>query len=188
MKRIILLLIALSMSIVTLAQHKPLKKIELKDTYLSQSGSNKSYNTGSTKEIYSAHFNLGHYYIEHQKGIKDYDLGYDAWVIGIHLDPLDAVALNLYATMEESFSKFYIGTAPLCISVGGTIYEITTWYYSETGSGLMMDINKPIAQHISISGFQGIYVGDLEIIAFSDIDQEQWRRSAKDVYETRKHL
>ena len=188
MKRIVFLLIALSMSMVVFAQHKPLKQIELKDAYLSRSGSGKSYNTGNTREIYTAYFNLGHNSIGHHKGIKDYDLGYDAWVIDIHLNPTDAVALNLYATMEESFSKFYVGTAPLCISVGGAIYEIATWYYSDTGFALMMDINKLIAQHISISGFQGILVGDVEIIAFSDIDQEQWRRAAKEVYETRKNL
>ena len=178
-------------SIITYAQYKPLKRINLSDVYISQSGINKSYNIDCTKDIYSSFFYLNSHRLSHHKGIKDPDLGYDSWTIDLNLDTNKAIALNLYANMQEAFDSFYNGITKLKLCVGETLYEIDTWYYSEASSThrtLMMDITKPITKHISISGLQGIYVDNIEIIAFSDIEQELWRRAAKDVYENRKDL
>lgn len=189
MKRICILFVLLfSLFATSHAQHKALKHIELSDVYISQSGSEKSYNIGNTKEIYSSYFYLGQKRIEHQKGVKDYDLGYDLWCIQMRLDSYEAIAIELYSTMEEAIGGLYSGTSELIISVGGQKYNINSWYYTKSDRYLMLDINKNISQHISVSGLQGIETSEIEIIAFTDIEQELWRRAAKDVYETRNNM
>lgn len=173
------------------AQHKPLKPIELNSVYISQSGAEKSYNIGKTREIYKSYFYLGSHSISHQKGIKDYDLGYESWNVDFVLDNNEAIALNIYTAKSEQFTNFHAGLTCLKIVVGEATYDVNTWYYSEATSThryLMMDINKSIAEHISVSGLQGIIVNNIEIIAFSEIEQELWKRAAKDVYDTLKNL
>lgn len=191
MKKLVLLSILLLASVSIRAQHKPLKSIDLNSVYISQSGFEKSYNIGSTKEIYRSYFYLGSHSISHHKGIKDYDLGYDSWRLDFNLENNDAIALNLHTAKSEQFTNFYSGLTYLKIVVGEATYDVKTWYYSEstpTHRSLMMDINKSITEHISVSGLQGIIVNDIEIIAFSEVEQELWRRAAKDVYDTRKNL
>jgi hypothetical protein len=184
----ILIIILLANCIMAYAQYKPLKSIIIDDVYISQSGSTKSYNIGNTRETYTSYFNLGFKAIEHQKGIKDYDLGYDRWGISARLDNDDTIALEAYTKSEEALGGLHLGTSILKIFVGGTMYQVTTWYYSPGDRYLMMDISKSITEHISISGLQGIYANDIEIIAYPEIEQELWRRAAKDVYSTRKNL
>lgn len=190
MKKLILISLLLLASVSIYAQHKPLKSIDLNSVYISQSGADKTYNIGNTREIYTAYFYSYRNSVAHHKGIKDYDLGYDLWSLNIRLDTDEAIALNSYALMTESSSKFYTGKDKLKISIGESTYTIDNWYYSELGGQyhLMIDINKSITNHISISGFQGIIAHNVEIIAFSDIEQELWRRAAKDVYDTRRNL
>lgn len=191
MKKLVLISLLFLASISIYAQHKPLKYIDLNSVYISQSGFEKSYNIGSTREIYRSYFYLGSHSISHQKGIKDYDLGYDSWTIDIVMDNNEAIALNLYTAKSEQLTDFYAGLTYLKIVVGEATYDVKTWYYTESvpeRRALLMDINKTIAEHISISGLQGIIVNDIEIIAFSEIEQELWRRAAKDVYDTRKNL
>lgn len=194
MKRLVILSVLLTFCFAMTAQHKPLKQINLNDIYISQSGAEKSYNSGSTREIYSSFFHLGSSRVSHYKGIKSPDMGYDAWTINVALDNNDAIALNSYANMNKEFDNFYSGSSALKLEVGETHYEVNIWYYSDISISttslrtLMIDINKSIAEHISISGLQGIFIDNIEIIAFSDIDQELWRRAAKDVYNTRKNL
>ena len=190
MKKFIILSLLFAISITTSAQHKPLKQIKLPDIYISNTGAEKTYNTENTREIYSAYFYTLRNSIAHHKGIRDYDLGYDAWVLNVGLDTDEAIALNSHALMNENISDFFTGVDKLKISVGESIYTIDCWYYSSMNRyyRLMLDINKFIAKHISISGLQGIISDDIEIIAFSEIEQELWRRAANDVYETRKNL
>lgn len=180
MKRFIVALL-LTNCLALQAQHRPLKNINIADAYLSQSGSEKSYNTGNTREIYAAYFYLGKYRIEHQKGIKDYDLGYDLWSVSMRLDSEDAIAIESYASMEEGIGGLYRGKTILKVSVGESVYSADKWYYSPEHSYLTIDLSKPIAEHISISGFQAINVDNIEIIHFTDIEQGLWQRSAKDV-------
>lgn len=191
MKKFVLLSILLLASASMHAQHRPLKSIDLNSVYISQSGFEKSYNIGKTREIYKSYFYLGSHSISHQKGIKDYDLGYDSWNVDFVLDNNEAIALNIYTAKSEQSTNFYAGLTHLKIVVGEATYDVNTWYYSEVTSThryLMMDINKSIAEHISVSGLQGIIVNNIEIIAFSEIEQELWKRAAKDVYDTRKNL
>lgn len=170
------------------AQHKPLKHIELNSVYISQSGAEKSYNIGNTREIYASHFYNGKNRISHHKGIDSYDLGYELWDISTQIDVDEQIALKLYTSKKEVTSGFYSGITPLSIVVGESTYKIANWYYSENlgRQAIMIDIDKNITKHISISGLQGICCNGIEIIAFSEIEQELWRRAAKDVYDTRK--
>lgn len=188
MRKALIIISAILLCSTAFAQHKELKAIDLDPVYISQSGSSKSNNIGNTRESYSSHFYVGTCFIQHQKGIQDPDIGYDVWTINASLDYKEKIALELYATKKEEFHKFYSGTSLLHISVGGTIYEISSWYYSESSSTIMLDINKEICKHISISGLQSVLAKEIGIIAFSDIDQELWRRAAFDVYTTRKDL
>lgn len=168
------------------AQHKPLKPIELNSVYISQSGAKKSYNIGNTREIYASHFYLGKNRVSHHKGIQSPDLGYNLWEITTQIDTDEAIALELYTVKKEQFSDFYSGITQLSIVVGESTYEISNWFYTELHGehSLMMDIDKNITKHISISGLQGISSNGVEIIAFSEIEQELWRRAAKEVYDT----
>lgn len=170
------------------AQHEPLKYIDLHNTYISQSGAEKSYNIGNTREIYGSFFYLGRNRISHHKGIKSPDLEYNLWEIKTDIDNDEAIAVELYTVKEETFSNFYTGLTHLSILVGDTIYKSPRWHYSETlgRHSLMIDIDENITKHISISGLQGIYVNGVEIISYSEIEQELWRRAAEDVYNTRK--
>lgn len=190
MKKIILLSILLLASVSMHAQHKPLKQINIHDIYLSGVGGTKTYNSGNTQEIYTVYFYHHRNSVAHYKGIKDPDLNYDLWSLTVDIDLDEAIALLAHALMKESSSDFWVGLGNLKIAVGESTYTIDKWYYSELMGQhrLLIDINKSIAHHIGISGLQGIIVGDIEIIALSEIEQELWRRSAKDVYETRKNL
>lgn len=186
--RNVITIIILLIGVCTHAQHKPLKHIDLNSVYISQSGAEKSYNTGNTREIYGSYFYLGRNRISHHKGIQSPDLGYDLWEITTRIDADEAIALELYTVQEKLSSDFYSGLTKLSIVVGESIYGIANWYYSEILGNytLMIDIDKNLTKHISISGLQGIYANGIEIIAFSDIEQELWRRAAKDVYDIRK--
>ena len=188
MKKFIYLLSSLFLLFGTCAyaQHKPLKPIVLNSVYISQSGAEKSYNLGNTREIYASYFYLGKNRVSHHKGIQSPDLGYNLWEITTQIDTDEAIALELYTVKKEQFSDFYSGITQLSIVVGESTYKIANWYYSENlgRQAIMIDIDKNIANHISISGLQGICCNGIEIIAFSEIEQELWRRTAKDVYDT----
>ena len=180
MKRLVIIYFLLNCSLLQ-AQQKPLKNISIADIYLSQTGSEKSYNIGCTREIYDAYFYSGRYRIEHQVGIKDYDLGYDSWSTLMRLDSEDAMAIESYTYMDDEIGGLFRGKTELKILVGDSLYSLKTWYYSPESRYLMLDININIAKHISISGFQAIAVNSTGIIFFTDIEQELWRRSAIDV-------
>lgn len=187
-RHITLLLIAMISCISVQAQHNPLKNVKIADFYISQSGSEKSYNIGNTREIYSSYFHLGSNRVEHHRGIKDYDIGYDLWTIHLRLTSNEAIAVETYTNSKEELGGLRLGQSPLYIIVGGVRYAIKKWYYSPNYRNLMVDISKPIAEHMAISGLQAVCADDIGIISFNDIDQELWRRAAKDVYEQRKHL
>lgn len=189
MKRLITLTALIACSLTMSAQHKLLKQINIHDIYLNGVGASKTYNIGSTQETYTAYFYDHRNSIYHTKGIKAPDLGYDSWSLNVEIDLDEAIALLAHALMKESSSDFWVGLGKIKITVGESTYTIDDWYYSSLkGHRLLIEINKSIAHHIGISGLQGIMVGDIEIIALSEIEQELWRRSAKDVYETRKNL
>lgn len=186
MKKFIIILLLL-MEANAYAQHNPLKHINLHSVYIAQSGSEKYYNIGNTRDIYASHFYQGRNRISHHKGIQSPDLGYNLWEISTVIDTDEAIAIELYTTKEETFSGFYTGQTQISILVGSTLYKSPKWHYSETPGhySLMIDIDQNITKHISISGLQGIYVNGIEIISYSEIEQELWRRAALDVYNMR---
>lgn len=167
------------------AQHKPLKHIELNKASLAQSGAKKVFNDGLTIEAYTAYFYSERNHIKYNEDLTSGK----KWQIMTLIDSDEIFALKNYTSMSNPLSSspdFYDGDSKLTILVGESAYEIEDWYFGEhpVYPLLHITINKEITEHISISGFQGIGSNGIEIIAFSEIEQELWRRTAKDVYDT----
>lgn len=187
MKKIIVLLCTL-ISTCVYAQHVPLKHIDVADNYATRIKLDNSYNFTNTIEICSASFALASKKISHEKGIKYPDQDYNLWNISLRLDSNQATALKSNAKLQDGLGNLSIGVSKLLLVIGESKYNISTWYYASENNHLMIDVTKNIAEHISISGFQAIFVEGHEVAPFNDIEQELWRRAAKEVYDKRKHL
>lgn len=187
MKKVILIL-SFIISLNLHAQHTPLKHVDVPDTYATQIKVDYSHNFTNTIEICTASFSLASKKIYHEKGIKHPDLDYNSWCIYLRLDSEASIQLTDKAKMQEGFGNLSIGASKMTLIIGESQYSINTWYYAGDNKQLMIDINKNITEHISISGFQGLYVNEHLIKKFDDVDQELWRRAAKEVYSLRKNL
>lgn len=184
----IFVIAGLILSMTAYAQYTPLRHIEVPDNYGTQIRTEISDNISNTIETFTAHFGIGSKRFNHEKGTSYPDFERNNWNVSIKLNSEQDEILRAHAKMEEGFTRFYTGTSTIQINVGEKQYNITTWYYAADSKSLMIDINKTIAEHISVSGFQGIYSSYKEILRFSDIEQELWRRAAKTVYDKRKNL
>lgn len=181
-------ILALIISVNLHAQHAPLKHVDVPDNYATKINVDKSYNFTNTIDICTASFSLASKKIYHEKGIKYPDLDYNSWCISLRLDSEASTQLNDKAQMQDGLGNLSVGISKITLIIGESKYSINTWYYAGDNKHLMIDINKNITEHISISGFQGLYVNDHLIVKFNDIEQELWRRAAKEVYSLRKDL
>lgn len=186
--RKVITLMSILISTCIYAQHVPLKHIDVADNYATKIQLDNSYNFTNTIEICSASFALASYKISHEKGVKYPDQDYNLWNISLRLDSDESAALKSKAKMQDGLGNLSVGISKLLLVIGESKYNISTWYYSSDNNYLMIDVTKNIAEHISISGFQSIFVENHEVVPFNDIEQELWRRSAKEVYNRRKHL
>lgn len=185
MKRLILLLSILITS-TAIAQHRPLKHIEVKDFPTNRISIENENNFSNTTNTYSASSLLVRLKVSHEKGIKYPALEDDFWSLSIMLDGAEKSKLKTMAKMNAGFGDLLVGSDPLILYIGESKYTIRGWYLGD--AFLMIDISKALTEHISISGFQSIKVGNNTFIDFCDTEQELWRRCAKEVYDKRKHL
>ena len=185
MKRIILLLSILITS-TAIAQHKPLKQIEVSDFPTNKVSVDNRNNFTNTTNTYSASSLLMRLKVSHEKGIKYPAREDDFWELSVRLDETEQSKLKTMAKIEAGFGDLLVGVDPLILYIGESKYTIRGWYLGD--KYLMIDINKALTEHISISGFQSIYVGNSAFIQFGDTEQELWRRCALEVYKNRKHL
>ena len=185
-------LIGLLISTSALAQHIPLKDITVGDYPACKIHTNNSNNITNTTNTYSASFGIGTKKISHEKGIKYPDLDYNCWSINISLNSSENTKLRNLANMRDGLGDLMVGISPLLLKIGESIYNIKSWYLSSYGEHnyLMIDTTKQIIEHISISGFQGLYVNEVndfkEVAKYSDVSQELWHRCAEEVYQKRK--
>lgn len=185
MKRIIVIICVL-FSINTYAQHTPLKHIEVPDFPTNKVNTEERFNFSETVNTYTAHCLFLNQQVLHEKGIKYPDIGYDLWSIAMMLDNDEISTIKSMADMSKGIGDLLVGVTPLTVSIGESKYTIKSWYLSSRQ--LMMDLNKDIIEHISISGLQSISVRTKSCLQYNDIQQELWRRCAKEVYDKRKNL
>lgn len=185
MKRFIVLLSILITS-TALAQHRPLKNIEVSDFPTNRVSIENKNNFTNTTNTYSASSLLVRLKVSHEKGIKYPALEDDFWSLSVKLDEAEQRKLKTMTSMNAGFGDLLIGSDPLILYIGESRYTIRSWYLGD--AFLMIDISKALTEHISISGFQSIYIGNSTFIDFCDTEQELWRRCAKEVYDNRKHL
>lgn len=187
MKKIFAIM-GLLLSMTAYAQHIPLRHIEVPDNYATQIRTETTDNFSNTIETFTAYFGLGSKRFSHEKGTSYPDFEHNNWSVYVNLNTEQDEILKTHAKMQEGFTDFYTGISTIQVNIGEKQYSISTWYYSAKSKSLMIDINKSIAEHMSVSGFQGIYTSHKEITRFSDVEQELWRRAAKTVYDKRKNL
>lgn len=181
MKRLLLLMIML---ICTSAygQHRPLKHIEVNESNVVYQLHKKCENNiTASVNTYSASSLLVRLQVSHELGIKYYDRLVNDWLVQLRLRDNELAKIKSLATFLNDF-----GIEPLTLKIGESSYTVKKWYLGN--EYLIIDINKSIAEHISISGFQSINFNGQSFVAFEELEQEMWRRCAKDVYENRKHL
>ena len=189
MKKILITIAFLIVACVSYAQHLPLKHIEVGDYPTTEIRKSFSNNFANTINPYSAKFCFT-WGIYHEVGFKDPDLNFCTWGLEMNLNTKQDLTLKIKASTTQGFGDLLQGVKPLYLSVGETTYPVRTWYYATDSKHLMLDFYKGIVEHISISGLQGIYVNipseDSQLIKFTDVEQELWRRSAEEVYSKRK--
>ena len=184
-KFITLLSILISASV--FAQHTPLKHIEVGDYPSCKVKTELRKNITETTETYSASFALYSNIVSHEKGIKYPALEDNIWGIKTNLDSKQDVTIRIKTKMNDGW-----GQSKIYVAIGECNYLVSSWYYSADYKHLYLDLNKSQIEHMSISGFQGIYLNEVKeenlIVSYSDVCQELWRRCAKEVYDKRKHL
>lgn len=184
MKRFILLLSILITS-TAIAQHKPLKHIEISDFPTNKVSVSNKYNYSGTINTYSASSLLRRIDVSHEKGIKYPDTDYNSWLLTIRLYNAEETKLKQMAKTKAGLGDLIVGVDPIVLYIGESKYSISNWYLGT--AFLMIDVNKSKTEHISISGFQGIYIKGQCFIQFDDTEQELWRRCASEVYSERKY-
>ena len=186
MKRIITL-VCLLVSISCFAQHIPLKHITVGDYPGCKINTSTRKNMTETIETFSASFALGSEYVYHEKGIKHPNLNDNIWGIKTSLDNKQDLTIRIKTQMNNGW-----GLSKIYVAIGDSKYIVGSWFYSEDYKHLYLDLNKAQIEHMSISGFQGIYINEVKeenlLIPYSDVSQELWRRCAKLVHDNRKHL
>lgn len=189
MKKILIALICTILCFSAHAQHVPLKHIEVPDFPTTQIRKDYSNNFAKTINTYSAIFSFT-WCFRHEVGYKEPDLDYNVWGLSLVLDQKQDLTLRIKAKAEQGLGDLLQGAAPLYLTVGGKHYVINTWYYATGNKRLMLDFEKNIVEHVSVSGLQGIYTETVseenKIIVFNEVQQELWRRSAEEVYSKRK--
>ena len=185
MKRFILVL-SLLISSIAFAQHKPLKHIEISDFPSNKISVSVDNNLANTINSYSASSLLARIRIVHEIGIRIPDLDINQYYLSVNLDNEEAKRLILYAKLKGEPDGVRFGVSPIILNIGELKYTIKSWAISD--KHLMIDIAKEITEHISISGFQDICIGNNYIVLFDDHEQELWRRCAEKVYDNRKHF
>lgn len=169
------------------AQHKPLKEVQVGDYPGCKVRTSLHNNFANTTETYAAAFELGAQRVSHEIGIKHPDLGYNLWGISTSLDSKEDLTIRIKAKMNNG-----CGGSVIYIVIGEKTYAITSWYYAANNRHLLIDLSKEQIEHMSISGFQAIYLNEVSddtlLLSYSDVSQELWRRCAKEVYNKRKYL
>ena len=189
MKKFFIIVSILICSQIINAQHIPLRHIEVPDTFKTRLRFENYNNSDHTKDIYSVSFDLPSKSITHEKGIEWPHFEHDLWHISVILDSEQSNLLTTVAKMQEELGGLlFKGISEIYITVGESKYNVSSWYYFPDSKQLDLDITKSITEHISISGFQGIYCQYKDIVRFSDIEQELWRRSATEIFNKRKQL
>lgn len=185
MKRLFFIALSLLICVGTYAQHKPLKHIEIKESAITQVRTENRNNYTNTINTYSASALLS-LRVSHEKGIKYPELDYELWSASYNVNDDKVSLLKSMAKLSEGFGGLLIGATPMTLSIGESNYIIDSWYLGT--QQIMIDLNKTIIEHISVSGLQSIRFGSSCYVEFGDTEQELWRRCAKEVFDKRKHL
>lgn len=185
MKRFITLLCSL-ICIQGYAQHMPLKPIEVPDFPTNKVYVDARNNITNTINTYAASSLLGKLRVSHEIGLKYPYEDYFLWSISIDINNNERNQIISNAKTLQLSENFITGESGLFLEIGGERYRIFTWCI--INNSLMIDTSSIAIEHISISGLQKVYYCTEKAIEFNELEQELWRRCAKEVHDKRKHL